>query len=146
MDRHRPQGRDRLGCHEPSPEEDRLARVVFEAALDVHRSLGAGYLESIYEEAMCLELQRRGEAFRKQVKVEISYLGTCVGTHVLDLVVGELLVVELKAVEAIAPIHLAQVRSYLQSTGLELGLLINFNSGLIKDGVRRVVHTRASAA
>lgn len=118
-----------------------LARVVYEAALEVHRALGAGYLEAIYEEAMCLELQRRDVAFRRQVRVEISYLGECVGTHTLDLLVGDMLVVELKAVEAIAPIHLAQVRSYLASTGLELGLLINFNSRLIKDGIRRVVHT-----
>ncbi|HLG13366.1 MAG TPA: GxxExxY protein [Blastocatellia bacterium] len=125
---------------EPSEELDRLAYAVIGAAIEVHRVLGPGYLESVYEEALCLELARRRIPFTRQVAIAVAYKGDIVGEGRLDLLVGGILVVELKAVEALAPIHTAQVISYLKTTGHPLGLLINFNVVVLKDGgIRRIV-------
>lgn len=124
---------------EPSEELDRLARDVIGAAIEVHRALGPGFLESVYEEALCLELQLRGIPFARQITVGVNYKGRRVGEGKLDLLVGDILVVELKAIEDIAPIHIAQVLSYLKMTGHKLGLLINFNVPVLKQGIKRVV-------
>lgn len=126
---------------EPDRELDDLARVVVDAAMEVHKALGPGYLESVYERALCVELRQRGVAFRSQVPFQIEYGGEAVGEGRLDLLVGERLVVELKAVEALAPIHQAQVISYLKATGNQLALLINFNVPLLKLGIRRVIRS-----
>ncbi|HNT75686.1 MAG TPA: GxxExxY protein [Anaerolineae bacterium] len=124
---------------EPSAEADALARQVIGAAIEVHRYLGVGYLESVYEEALCVELQLQGIPFERQKAIAVEYKGHSVGEGRLDLLVGGCLVVELKTVEAFAPIHQAQVISYLKATGLQLGLLINFHVPVLKDGIRRVV-------
>ncbi len=124
---------------EPSRECDVLAASVVDAALEVHKALGPGFLESVYEEALCAELSLRGIPFERQKAVHISYKGNPVGKGRLDLLVGGQLVVELKAVAELAPIHTAQVISYLKTTGLSLGLLINFNVPLLKQGIKRVV-------
>ena len=121
---------------------DRLAREVVDAALGVHRALGPGHLESVYEEALAIELTEREVPFVRQVTVAIEYKGHSVGGARLDLLVGGVLVVELKAVEQLVPIHTAQVLSYLKATNLELALLLNFNVPRLKDGgLRRVVRT-----
>jgi GxxExxY protein len=127
--------------HEPSRRADDLAREVVDAAVAVHRSLGPGYAESVYENALCLELAERNVPFERQAAVEVRYRDTVVGAHRLDLVVDATLVVELKAVDALNPVHVAQVLSYLRSTRLELGLLINFQVHLLRNGIRRVVAT-----
>jgi GxxExxY protein len=124
---------------EPSKEIDQLATLVVDAALDVHRVLGPGFLESVYEEALSVELTLRGIPFERQKGVGVSYKNHQVGQGKIDILVAGRLVVELKAVEALAPIHTAQVLSYLKSAGLSLGLLINFNVSLLKNGIKRVI-------
>ncbi|MCA8918354.1 MAG: GxxExxY protein [Planctomycetes bacterium] len=124
---------------EPDAELDALARSVVDAAFQVHKALGPGYLESVYEAALCVELRNRQVPFRSQVSFGIEYSGERVGEGRLDLLVGERLIVELKAVESLAPIHQAQVISYLKATGHTLALLINFNVPLLKQGIRRIV-------
>lgn len=126
---------------EPNPELNRLAKQVFEAALEVHRLIGPGYLESVYEEALCVEFGLRGIAFERQVETGIAYKNVRVGRGRVDFVVAKRLIVELKSVEALVPVHTAQVISYLKATGLTLALLINFNVPLLKDGVRRIINS-----
>jgi GxxExxY protein len=125
--------------NEPSPEVDRLAHDVIGAALEVHQSLGPGYLESVYEEALCVELELRAIPHRRQQIVSVNYKNHSVGEGRIDLVVDDALVVELKAVDALAPIHTAQMISYLKATHYQLGLLINFNVQILRDGIRRVI-------
>ena len=113
---------------EPSKRLDRLARMVIGAAIEVHRHLGPGYLESVYEEALIVELGLRSGPFERQVPIRVVYKGHDIGDGRLDLLVDTELIVEMKAVEMLAPIHSAQVISYLKATGRHLGLLINFNA------------------
>jgi GxxExxY protein len=101
--------------------------------------VGPGFPEFVYEEALAVELELRGIPFQRQVPIALKYKGFEIGDGRLDLLVEGSLVVELKAVESLAPIHVAQLLSYLKATGLSLGLLINFNVRLLKHGVRRVV-------
>jgi GxxExxY protein len=125
---------------EPSAEIDRLARKVIGVAIEVHKELGPGFLESIYEEAMFIALRDRGLSASRQVTMPISFRGTTIGDHRLDLLVEDELVVELKAVETLLQIHAAQLHSYLKAGAFELGLLINFNVPLLKQGgLRRVI-------
>ncbi|HEX2732302.1 MAG TPA: GxxExxY protein [Polyangiaceae bacterium] len=124
---------------EPRTDLDGIAYRVIGAALEVHRILGPGFLESIYEEALCIELTRLGMEFTRQVPISVRYRDQKVGEARLDLLVGNLLVVELKAVECLAPIHVAQIMSYLKATGLRLGLLITFNVPVLRKGIRRVI-------
>ncbi|MCA9598072.1 MAG: GxxExxY protein [Myxococcales bacterium] len=130
------------GMAEPSAEIDHLARRVIGAAIEVHRCLGPGFLEAVYEEALCVELALHGIRFARQVPVGVKYKGELVGEARLDLLVEDELVVELKAVESIAPIHWAQVLSYLKATRHRLGLLINFNVDVLQRGIKRVVRSR----
>ena len=125
--------------HEPDLELDQLAHQVIGAAIEVHRQLGPGLLEGVYEKAMCIEFELRGIPFRRQSGVGITYKGRPVGKGKLDLLVGDCFIVELKAVEKLAPIHSAQMISYLRMTNRMLGLLINFNVPVLKEGIRRVV-------
>ena len=124
---------------EPSKEADDLARKVIGAAIEVHRALGPGYIESVYEEALAYEISLNNIPYERQVKVKVAYKGHSVGEGRLDLLVAKILPIELKAVEALAPIHQAQLLSYLKMTGLQLGLLINFNVPLLKQGIKRVI-------
>jgi GxxExxY protein len=124
---------------EPSSKVDQLAHQVIGAAIEVHRRLGPGLLESVYEEDLCIELEVRGGLFQRQLPIVVLYRGRPVGESRLDLLVGGVLIVELKAVDALVSIHEAQVISYLKATGLRLGLLINFNVELLKHGIKRVI-------
>jgi GxxExxY protein len=135
--------RDGRGTKPPEHLEP-LARVVVDAALEVHTALGPGFVESVYEEALAIELGRRNVPFERQVAVRVIYKGLPVGEGRMDLLVGAALVVELRAVEVLAPIHVAQVISYLKALDRPLGLLITFNVPLLRDGIRRVVLTRRS--
>ena len=122
-----------------SDEEELTAREVVGAALAIHRALGPGYLEGFYRKAMCVELKARRLAFECEKAVEVSYRGELLGTHRVDLIVQGLLVVELKAVERLDTVHRNQVVAYLKATKLRLGLLVNFNTALLKHGLQRVV-------
>jgi GxxExxY protein len=127
--------------NEPSAEVDAFAKAIIDACIEVHRTLGPGYLESVYEEALAAEFSLRGIPFARQKTIAVNYKGKSVGQEKLDFLIGELLIVELKAVEELAPIHTAQVISYLKATQLNLGLLINFNTSLLKHGIKRIVLT-----
>ncbi|GAB4283032.1 MAG: GxxExxY protein [Deferrisomatales bacterium] len=130
-----------MGIEDVGGEINHLTDAVIGAAIEVHCHLGPGYLESAYEEAMGIELTLRGVQYKRQVPVSVEYKGSAVGEGRLDLLVGESLVVELKAVDALAPIHRAQVLSYLKTTALPVGLLLNFNVASMRAGIRRVVLT-----
>lgn len=125
----------------PIPETtEQVAGQVVDSAFKVHSALGPGLLESIYETCMVHELTKRGLPLKRQVALPIRYDGLNLeGGLRLDLVVDNCVVVELKAVEALHPIHQAQVLTYLKLSGHRLALLINFNVPLIKQGIRRVV-------
>lgn len=116
---------------------DALSGRVIEAAIEVHRTLGPGFLESVYEHAMCVALKKRGIAFEAQKDVRVLFDDVEVGQHRLDLLVQSSIVVELKAVKALEDIHYATVRSYLRATGASIGLLLNFNSSTLI--IKRIV-------
>jgi len=124
---------------EPEIRIDQLAHAVIGAAIEVHRNLGPGYLEGVYQEALAIEFQLQGIPFEPQKPIVVRYKNHPVGEGRLDFLVGAELIVELKAVEELAPIHKAQVISYLKSTNLHLGLLINFNVTMLKNGIQRVI-------
>jgi len=115
-----------------------LSKRIIGAAIKVHKELGPGYLENIYEGALKLEFAKNGLRFEYQKEIKIKYLGALVGTHRLDLLVEDEVIVELKAVKEFADIHFAQLRSYLRATGLKVGLLINFSKSTLE--VKRVVN------
>lgn len=124
---------------EPDDALNELSRRVIGAALEVHRTLGPGFLDSAYESALCIELQERRIPHVRQPVIELSYKGQAIGDGRMDLLVDSWLVVELKSVESLLPLHTAQLVSYLRSTGHVLGLLINFNTTRLEGGIRRVV-------
>ncbi len=124
----------------PIPEEaERWGKVLLDAAFEVHTLLGAGFLERIYEDALCYELTLRRTPFERQKSVSVPYKDTQIGGQRLDLLVGGLVIAEIKAVDAIHPIHQAQVISYLKATGLRLGFILNFNVPRLKEGIQRIV-------
>lgn len=127
--------------YEPDEKLDRLAHDVIGAAIEVHRILGPGFLESTYAKAMGIELRRREIAFEPEAPIQLSYKDESIGEGRLDLLVENCLVVELKAVNQLAPIHQAQVISYLKVTRHLLGLLINFNEVVLRDGIKRIIRT-----
>src|SRR5207237_735479 len=124
---------------EPSAKADTLAHAVIGAALEVHKLLGPGYIESVYEQVLCVELELLGIPFVRQPVITVGYKGQTVGEGRLDLLVDDTLVVELKATDVLSSVHSAQVLSYLKATGRRLGLLINFNVPILKMGIRRVI-------
>ena len=115
-----------------------LSRKIIGAAIEVHRELGPGFLENIYEEALKIELSKRNLYFKSQKEIKIKYLGTEVGTHRLDLLVENRIIVELKAVKEFSDMHFAQLRSYLRATGLKVGLLLNFAKPTLD--IKRIVN------
>jgi GxxExxY protein len=118
-----------------------LSHSVISAAIEVHRALGPGFLETIYEESLCVELRSKEISFIRQAPVKINYKSQCVGEHRLDFLIEDALVLEIKATSELAPIHSAQVLSYLKATGKQLGLLINFNVPMLVDGIKRIILT-----
>jgi GxxExxY protein len=126
---------------EPDGALNQLTAAVIGAAIEVHRELGPGLIESVYERALCVELQQRAIGFARQSVVCVVYKGNTIGEARMDLVVEGKLLVELKATEGHTPLHLAQVLSYLKASGLTLGLLINFNVPSLRRGIRRIART-----
>jgi GxxExxY protein len=133
---------DLVGVRVPSPLSSDAERVMHETigcAIAVHRALGPGFLESIYRTAMCIELDARHLAFERERPVRVSYRSVEIPGQRIDLIVEGLIVVELKAVAQLAGVHRAQLISYLRTTGLRGGLLVNFGAHVMKDGLKRVV-------
>ncbi len=124
-----------------SVELNEISHAVIGAAIEVHKQLGPGFLESVYEQALRIEFIERGIPFTQQQTFAVDYKGNNVGEGRLDFLVANEVIVELKAVEALAPIHTAQVISYLKSLKKELGLLINFNVPILREGLRRIILT-----
>jgi len=121
--------------------ENEISKVVFDCALKVHKSLGPGLLESAYEECLFYELKKSGLNVEKQKPLPLLYEGVKLEIgYRIDLIVENKVVLEIKAVEALNDVHLAQVLTYLRLSNCKLGMLINFNVTLIKNGVRRVVN------
>jgi len=126
-------------CAEPEARDDDLARRVIGAAIEVHRHLGPGFLESVYEEALAIELGLREIPFARQASLPVVYKAHVVGEGRADFVVGGSLVVEVKAVSSLMDVHTAQVISYLKSGRFHLGLLLNFREAVLRRGIKRVV-------
>lgn len=126
--------------YEPIPAAtEQVATEVIAAAIDVHRHLGPGFLEKIYQEALALELHARHVPFERERAIVVSYKGIDIPGQRIDLIVANRLVVELKAASRIDLAHEAKMVSYLRTTGLRLGLLLNFNCRTMKEGLKRVV-------
>ena len=120
--------------------EDELSKEIIGSAIEVHRQLGPGLLESVYEQCLEYELLSRNLAVERQKPIPLIYKGVTLGSELkIDLLVGGLVVVELKSVDMLLPIHDAQVITYLRLTGCKLGLLLNFNVPMLKKGIRRLV-------
>jgi GxxExxY protein len=122
-------------------DENALSYEVVGAAIEVHRVLGSGLLESVYRQALSRELSLRGIVYESEVALQAGYKGISFdAAYRLDILVERKLVVELKAVETLQPLHFAQLLSYLRLSGCRLGLLINFNAPRLRQGIRRVVN------
>lgn len=118
---------------------EELSGQIRGAAIEVHRELGPGLLESTYEECFCFELELRGISFQRQLELPVAYKGRRLDCgYRIDVLVDNKIILELKSVETILPIHEAQLMTYLRLSGFKLGLLMNFNVGLMKDGIRRL--------
>ena len=129
---------ERIG---PNVDENALSHDVIGAAIEVHRVLGPGLLEFIYEDALAIELEIRGLNLVRQAEVEVSYKDRPLGNNLrLDILVNDILIVEVKAIERILPVHEAQLLSYLRLSERKLGLLINFNATVLRNSIRRVVN------
>ena len=115
-----------------------LSKEIIGAAIEVHRQLGPGFLEKIYEEALKVELGRNNLSFEFQKEIEVEYVGVVVGTHRLDLIVEDKVIIELKAVKKFEDIHFAQLRSYLKATDTNVGLLLNFARPTLE--IKRIVN------
>lgn len=122
-----------------SPEEERIMHRVIGSAIAVHRALGPGFLESIYRKALCVEFEKREITYECERPLEVTYGGVPITGQRIDLIVGGLIIVELKAVTKFEEIHRAQLISYLRTAGLRGGLLINFRVRILTEGIRRVV-------
>jgi GxxExxY protein len=121
-------------------EKDKLTYEIIGAAIEVHKAIGPGLLESAYEECLCKELSQRQIPFERQRPLPVEYKGTKLECgYRLDLLVADKVVVEVKAVDALLPIHEAQLLTYLKLGGWEIGLLINFNVEVLRDGIRRKI-------
>ena len=126
--------------YKPSEREEYLATQIVDAAFTVHKALGPGLLEKVYEVCFCHELGKRSIKYLKQVEFPIQYDGIVFQEALrLDVFVDDLVICELKAVEQTIPLFEAQLMTYLKLTGKHLGFLINFNVPLIKDGIKRII-------
>lgn len=125
---------------EPVPEEvERVATAVIGAAIEVHKHLGPGFIERVYQEALCHELQLRQIPYERECAVVVTYKEVAITGQRIDLIVNQCLVVELKASSRLDPVHESKLISYVRTVGLRLGLLLNFNCRTMKEGVKRIV-------
>lgn len=133
-----------LRHHDLPAHVETIAHRVIGCAIEVHRTLGAGLLESLYEEAMVYELRTCGLSFQRQKPIEVSYKDTVLKGQRIDLVVADLLVLELKSAATLTDLHVAQTLGYLRAIDAPLGLLLNFNAIRMTDGLKRVLNARWS--
>ena len=121
--------------------ENDISNLIIGSAIEVHKQLGPGLLESAYEECLCFELRKEGVKYEKQKALPIVYKNVKLDCgYRIDLLVESKVIVELKSVDTLLPIHTAQLLSYLKISDLKLGLLINFNVKILKDGIKRIVN------
>jgi GxxExxY protein len=119
---------------------NQLTGQIIGAAIEVHKALGPGLLESVYEECLCHELDVRQIPYGRQQALPVEYKGVKIDCgYRIDLLVSDLVILELKSVDSLQPIHEAQLLTYLKLTGLRVGLLINFNVRVLKEGVKRLI-------
>ena len=129
-----------MGFLPPSEREESIAKEIVDIAYTIHKKLGPGLLEKVYEACFCYELSKRGIKFKRQVNVQIVYDGITFDEGLrLDILVEELIICELKAVDNFNPVWDAQILSYLKLTGKRIGFIINFNVPLIKNGIIRII-------
>ena len=122
-------------------KENDIGTIVVNCALELHRNLGPGLLETVYEVTLARALERRGLAVQRQVAVPIEYQGETFSEGFrTDLIVGDLVIVELKSIERVTPAHKKQLLTYLRLTGLKLGYLLNFGEALMRDGITRTIN------
>jgi GxxExxY protein len=122
---------------------NQLSRDFISAAIEVHRELGPGLLESVYEDCLCEELTVRGIRFQSQVDIPLVYKGRNTGkTFRMDLLIEDMLVVELKAIDELKPVHEVQLLTYMKLSNKPIGLLVNFNVPILKDGIKRKINGR----
>lgn len=120
---------------------DQITEKIIGSAIAVHKALGPGLLESAYEECLCFELAEAGLEFKRQVALPVIYKGVKLDCgYRMDVVVEESVIIEIKAVERIVPVHEAQLLSYLKLTGIKVGLLLNFHVPVLKSGIKRIVN------
>jgi GxxExxY protein len=121
--------------------ENLLSKIVFETGMKIHRKIGPGLLESVYEECLYYELTKRGLNVQRQLALPLIYDNITISTgYRLDLIVEDKLIIELKTVESLTDLHMAQLLTYLKLSNCKIGLLINFNTTLFKDGIQRVIN------
>ncbi|TET99124.1 MAG: GxxExxY protein [Candidatus Stahlbacteria bacterium] len=120
-------------------ELNKITEKIIGCAIEVHRNLGPGLLESIYESALCVEFDNNDIEYQRQILIPVRYKDNIIGEHKLDLLVENEIIVELKAIDKMAPIFEAQLLSYLKMAKKKLGLLINFNSIQLKEGLKRII-------
>jgi GxxExxY protein len=124
----------------PKAENDLLTEQIIGLAIEVHRQLGPGLLESAYEECLCFELKQEGLPFRRQVALPVVYKSVRLDCgYRLDIVVQDQVILEIKTVERLLPVHEAQMLTYMKLSGIRTGLLLNFNSAVLRDGIRRLM-------
>ena len=122
-------------------KENDIGTIIVDCAVELHRNLGPGLLETVYEVTLARALERRGLAVQRQVSVPIEYQGETFSEGFrADLIVGELVIVELKSIERVTPAHKKQLLTYLRLTGLKLGYLLNFGDALMRDGITRTIN------
>jgi GxxExxY protein len=121
--------------------ENELSRIIVNMIFNIHKTLGPGLFESVYEEILCYELTKRGLNFTRQQPIPVTWDEKILELGFrADIIVENKIILELKSVEELAPVHFKQLLTYLKLTGLKLGLLVNFNEVLIKDGIHRIVN------
>jgi GxxExxY protein len=139
---------ENLRRSEPAPlagvnlPENAITERIIKCAIEVHKQLGPGLLESLYENAMAIECELEGLSVKRQVNLPVNYKGYLLGEYRLDLLVNDLVIVEIKSVERYDPVFEAQLLTYLKLTNKRVGLLINFNTRLVKDGLKRLILTQ----
>ena len=122
-------------------KENDIGTIIVDCALDLHRKLGPGLLETVYEVTLTRALERRGLVVQRQVAVPIEYQGETFSEGFrADLIVGDLVIVKLKSIERVTPAHKKQLLTYLRLTGLKLGYLLNFSEALMRDGITRIIN------
>ena len=118
---------------------NKISEKVIGCAIEVHRQLGPGLLESVYEEALCIEFRLQGLSYQRQLSIPLVYKGNSIGEYRLDLLAEDAVIVEIKSVERHDPVFDAQVLTYLRITGKKIGLLLNFNQRLLRNGIKRYI-------